>query len=161
MPMKTFIPRVWTLSIPTFLAALTAAVAADRTWNGGGGNDFWSTPANWRGDAVSPGDSLFFGGSVRTSPNNDFPGGTTFNGIKFLNPAGAFTLRGNGITLAGDLGDDQPLVPQVIQFPITLSLTPTVNVAADGSLTLSGIVAGSSFGLTKTGAGQLTLGGVN
>lgn len=159
--MKTYLNSVWTLSLLTSLAVLPSATAADRTWNGGGGDDFWSTPANWGGSAVSANDSLRFGGSVRTSPNNDFPPGTVFNGITFLNPAGAFTLRGNSIGLAGNISDDQPLVPQTIQFPIALTLPPTINVAADGSLTLSGIVSGSGAGITKTGAGQLTLGAAN
>ncbi|HZO86058.1 MAG TPA: autotransporter-associated beta strand repeat-containing protein, partial [Verrucomicrobiae bacterium] len=159
--MKTYLNRVWTLAIPTLLAALSTAPAADRTWTGGGGNDFWSTPANWGGTGPTAGDSLLFGGSVRTSPNNDFPGGTSFGGITFLNPAGAFTLRGNGISLGGNITDNQPLVPQVIQFPIALTLSPTIDVAADGLLTLGGIVSGAGNGIAKSGAGQLTLSGAN
>ena len=49
-----------------------AAAAADRTWDGGGSDANWKTPANWDGDASypAPGDALFFGGSAQLSNNN-------------------------------------------------------------------------------------------
>ncbi|HKQ37785.1 MAG TPA: autotransporter-associated beta strand repeat-containing protein, partial [Verrucomicrobiae bacterium] len=157
--MRTYFARICTLSTFSFFTLLWTAAAA--TWTGGGNDDFWSTPANWGGTAVSPGDALLFGGSTRTSPNNDFPAGTTFERIQIFGPAGAFTLRGNGIRLSGNIGDDQPLVPQVIQFPITVNVSPTITVARDGSLTLSGVISGTGVTLTKNGDGQLTLGAVN
>src|SRR6185295_18694667 len=71
MSMKTYFARVWT---PSVLLLLTLrAIASAATWTGAGGDDFWSTPANWGGTALSGGDALLFGGSTRTSPNNDFP----------------------------------------------------------------------------------------
>jgi autotransporter-associated beta strand protein len=149
--------------VPVSLAAWTIMEvnAADRTWTGGGADDNWSTPANWGGSAPVPGDSLFFGGNVRTSPNNNFPAGTPFSGLTINNPASPFTLRGLGLTLAGNLVDNMPLVPQTNNLPLTLNATRSVNVVADGLLTLGGAIAGPGFGLTKTGDGQLTLGAVN
>src|SRR5690349_7389579 len=45
--------------------------AADRTWNGGGGDNNWSTGANWGGAAPVNNDNLIFSGSTRTSNTND------------------------------------------------------------------------------------------
>src|SRR5436190_1123257 len=161
--MKTYFARVWKLSALGSLTLLSIAPAA--TWTGGGGNDLWSTPANWGGTAISAGDALLFGGNTRTSPNNDFPVGTTFERIQILSPAGAFTLRGNGITIISSIGVDQALVPQVIQLPVTFNsfqnAFPRITVSQDGSLTLSGVVSGSGITLTKNGDGLLTLGAVN
>jgi autotransporter-associated beta strand protein len=137
------------------------APAADRTWTGGGGNNNWSTPANWGGAAPTAGDALFFGGSVRTAPFNDFPPGTIFNGITINNPAGLFTLQGGSISLAGDFTDLMPLVPQTNLLALSLTGTRTVHVVADGVLTLGGIVSGAGAGLTKTGGGQATLAAAN
>src|SRR6185295_18694669 len=69
------------------------------------------------------------------APTMISPPGTTFERIQILSPAGAFTLRGNGIALLSGIGDDQPLVPQVIQFPIVFQNTSArITVAQDGSL---------------------------
>ena len=44
-----------------------------KLWNGGGGDDNWTTAANWVG-GVAPvaNDDLVFGGSTRLTPTNDF-----------------------------------------------------------------------------------------
>jgi len=167
--MKTVIRRLSAApSLTAFIVgslALTCANnrahAADRTWNGAGSDNNWSTPANWGGATPAAGDTLFFGGSVRTSPFNDFPAGTLFNGITINNPAGLFTLRGNSITLGGDLADNMPLVPQTNLLSLSLSATRNVNVVADGLLTLGGVISGAGAGLSKSGSGQLTLGAAN
>src|SRR5688572_9002611 len=96
LPMKNYLDRVCTLALAASMTALWTAAAADQTWTGGASDDFWSSPANWGGSPLTAGDGVRFGGSTRTSPSNDFPPGTVFNSIHFLNPAGAFTVRGNG-----------------------------------------------------------------
>jgi autotransporter-associated beta strand protein len=163
--MKNALLRLATsVSFATSIVALLAATfsanranAADRTWNGGGSDNNWSTPANWGGTAPVAGDALFFGGSVRTSPFNDFPAGTLFTGITINNGAGLFALRGNAITLGGDLADNMALVPQTNLLTLSLNATRRVNVVADGLLTLGGTISGAGAGLTKTGDGLLTL----
>src|SRR5262249_11630519 len=63
---------------------LTAQGAVTRTWDGGGADDNWTTAANWVGDfAPAPGDDLVFTGTLRLTPNNDFPANTPFRSITF------------------------------------------------------------------------------
>lgn len=161
--MKIYFSRVWTPLVLTL--ATLAASAADRTWTGGGSDNLWSTPANWGGTAPTAGDSLFFGGGVRTSPINNFPAGTVFQRLTINSPASAFTITGNGISLGGDatVADYQPLVPQTINLPLALngpSLSHYVHVAADGLLTLGGVISGPGA-IVKSGDGLVTLGAQN
>jgi len=52
-----------------FLGA--AAQAATVTWDGGGTDNNWTTPANWSGDAApAAGDTLAFSGGTRTATAN-------------------------------------------------------------------------------------------
>ncbi len=54
------------------------------TWTGGGGDNNWTTGANWQGgSAPGNGDSLVFSGTNRLNNNNNFPGGTLFGSITF------------------------------------------------------------------------------
>lgn len=92
------------LFLATTVAALLVPVvasAANKTWDGGGGDSNWLTGANWDLD-TAPGlnDALFFAGIVPPSPFNNFPAGTLFNGINFNAGAGSFNLTGNAITLS-------------------------------------------------------------
>ncbi|HEV8378054.1 MAG TPA: hypothetical protein VGP99_04335, partial [Tepidisphaeraceae bacterium] len=54
------------------LGTAAGASAATQTWNGLGGDDNWTTAANWVG-GVAPvaNDSLIFDGSTRLTPSND------------------------------------------------------------------------------------------
>ena len=148
------------LSLIVLLTALVPGRAATVTWTGGGNNDNWSTAANWGGIVPSPGDSLIFTTTSRLINTNNFTPGTVFNGITFEAPAGSFVLNGNPIALGGDIVDNQFVTLQTINLSLALSATRTVDVTADGALTIGGVVSGAG-GLTKTGAGLLTLGAVN
>src|SRR5436190_4005012 len=79
--------------------------AADKTWDGGGADNFWQTGVNWDLDAAPvPGpDSLIFGGSTRLLNTNDFAAASALNNITFTNGAGAFNLWGNQITLGANI----------------------------------------------------------
>ena len=138
------------------------AGAATGTWDGGGGDNNFRTPANWAGDiAPSPGDILAFDGEVRLTPNNNYVAGTQFGGITFTpTVAGPFTLNGNGINLNGNITDSTQAFTNTINLPLALQVTPTVNIAKFGSLAISGNISGS-FGLNETGNGLLTLSGGN
>lgn len=49
-------------------------------WNGGGGDDNWSTALNWTGVSFTAGDTLQFGGSTRLTPVNDLATDTLVGG---------------------------------------------------------------------------------
>ena len=160
----------YTQPVSTGAAVLTALIlllslcasplmAGTSTWTGGGENSRWSTPANWSSIPVAN-DRLIFTQTVRLVNTNTFDPGTAFNGISFASPAGAFVLWGNSITLAGGITNDQVVTEQTINLPLSLSVTPTVDVATNASLTLAGNISGG-FGITKVNGGTLTLAGTN
>ena len=92
------------------LAALVAGSASaqtNATWDGGGGDNLWSTGANWVGDvAPTPSTSLFltFPGSTRTSPFNDRADFSNAAGITFGSGASGFRIEGNAIGLINGSG---------------------------------------------------------
>jgi autotransporter-associated beta strand protein len=115
------------------------ARAADRTWNGGGADNNWSTGANWGGSAPAAGDALFFGGSAKPVNTNDVDGLSVL-GLTFNSGAGAFTLRGSSLTLDGDLVNFSASAP-TLDLPLVLSGTRKFygsNVAMTVNGTLSG-----------------------
>ncbi len=158
-PSTLRLARLGTLAsaIAALLAAPTAP-AASRTWDGGGADANLTNALNWATD-VAPlaNDTLSFDGATRLTPNNDLTAVTIFNSIAFNVGAGAFTLGGNSIGLNGGV-TDHSLTVQSISAAIVLSATETINVSSiNGSLALSGVISGTTFGLTKTGSGLLTL----
>ncbi|HWJ50136.1 MAG TPA: hypothetical protein VNR42_03890, partial [Solirubrobacteraceae bacterium] len=55
-------------------------VAATGTWTGAGGDNFWSTAANWGGTVPVAGyDLVFPNGAARLTNTNDLSAGTSFN----------------------------------------------------------------------------------
>jgi fibronectin-binding autotransporter adhesin len=159
--MKTLSRRTLAaVSILSILCVIPAG-AATLTWTGEGADDLWSTPANWGGTAPTAGDSLIFTSTRRLSNTNNLPSGILFNGITFDLPAGAFNLRGNPITLGGDIADNQVVTLQTISLSLALNTTPNVAVVSDASLTLGGVISGAGHGITKSGGGLLTLGAAN
>ena len=125
---------------------VSAVSAADRAWNGGSSSDSnWSSIANWGGSTLSSGDTLFFGGSLRLSNNNDLAAGTAFSGITFTNGAGAFTLGGNAITLDGNVSNLSASA-QTVNLPMVLSGNRMI-YGSNAAFTVNGALSGSG-GLT-------------
>ncbi len=138
------------------------ASAGTAIWNGGGQDNNWTTPGNWGGTPPSPGDALTFQGTVRLGNTNNFSGNTAFNGITFGSPSAAFNLWGNPISLTSDIVNNQVVVNETINFPLTLDATHNLNVTPGGSLVLRGAIAGApGAGLTLPGGGQVTLAATN
>lgn len=144
------------------LAALTAPLpAAALTWDGESGIG-WDSSANWVGNAAPvAGDSLVFSGAQNPIAANGLTTNILINGFSFDSTATSFTLFGKTISLGGTITDDS-LNAQTINLNAALTATRTINVSSiDGSLAFAGVISGTSFGITKSGAGLLTLSGSN
>ncbi len=87
-------------------ASMIPALQAGNLWDGGGGDDNWGTGANWSPDG-SPGpgsgNDLFFGGSTRLTPFNNYAAFDDWRNITFNVGAGSFNLTGNAIDLFGKI----------------------------------------------------------
>lgn len=156
---KTSTLHLPTVALALGLLTLAPATAADLTWTGATNAD-WSD-ANWNGGTPvdSGADTLTFAGSTNLATNNDLTGFTA-QGITFAATAGAFTLAGNQITLAGDIGfSANPASPltQAINLDMILDATRTITTTANGNLTIGGGLSGVG-GLSVAGIG-LTLSG--
>ncbi len=160
-----------TLAILTTVAAgITPALAADRTWNGGGDGVSWTDANNWGGTVPVAGDALFFGGSTGLTPNNNFGANTIFHSITFNSGAGSFTLSGAAINLTNNVAagvitgiTNNSANPQTISHNIALNGTNRY-WHVTGDLTNNGSVNSSGSSQTapriiKSGPGTLTLAG--
>jgi autotransporter-associated beta strand protein len=138
----------------------TTVTPLERTWDGGGADNAWSSPANWDGDAAAPaaGNALRFAGGQRLTPSNGFTSGTRFDGLAFSAGAGAFTLSGSAMQLGGDIVNDSS-AKQTVNVNLTL-LGDTAFHAGGGDLAVGGGISGA-FGLTKSGSRTLTLSAAN
>jgi T5SS/PEP-CTERM-associated repeat protein len=106
--------RPWSALVAAALATTPGAWAADRIWDGNGGDDRWSFSAgvsgntNWThptpfgGPVLGSGDRLFFDGTLRTSNRNDVTG-LNVAGLVFKPGAGRFVLGGEALTVSGDI----------------------------------------------------------
>ena len=113
-------------------AAVTLTIVSTNsallTWNGGSAaNSNWSDPNNWGGSLITSNDFLFFSGTVRLTNTNDTVGGT-YSNLVFNAGAGAFTLAGNPLTLAGDITNNATATETV-----TLGLLFNNNPVFDGA----------------------------
>ena len=124
--------------------ALTATDA--RVWDGGGGDNLWTTAANWSGD-VAPvaGVELVFPVSVPQTANvNDFPADTGFNTI--LITGSNYDLSGNRIALADDIRSSG--TGNSLGFDMLLGTDSLVSIA--GSVTGNIALAGHTLTLQNT-----------
>ena len=132
---------------------LNLVVAASPVWNGGGGDDNWTSSSNWE-TPVTGTEILHFAGSTRTTPNNNFASGTIFSDIVFDAGAASFTVGGNSINLAGDIINNSSN-PQTVNMPLALSrAVGTLVNASTNNITLGGSISdGASLGkLIKIGS---------
>lgn len=153
--------KVFLFALATAVLACAISPLEAQIWNGGGANNNWSTTGNWDTAPVSPA-PLTFAGSTRLANNNDLANFVA-NSITFDAAAGAFVIGGNDLTLSGNLGfNGNPSSPvtQTINLNTALSGNQSIDTPANGNLVLGGNIT-SVNDLTKTGAGTLTLSGVD
>lgn len=135
--------------------------AAVKTWTGGAGSNNWTQSANWAPSSLVANDDLVFDGSTKLTNDNNTGTGTAYNSITFASGAGAFVLGGQQITLGGNVVNNAPTTVQTINLALALNGNRQFNsVGSSSVLQVNGIISGG-FGIEKTGAGTLTLGGAN
>jgi hypothetical protein len=132
------------------------------TWTGGGTDNNWTTTLNWTatipGTAPASGGFENFGGSTRLTPYNN-ENNLHSNGIMFESGASAFTLTGNGISMAGAAGiANDSSSTQTVGMAITLTVSQQFS-ATDGPLVFSGLIDGA-YNLMLVGPSSITLGAV-
>ena len=146
------------------LTAVSPAFAANGLdlWTGNAGDNNWATGGNWTGVNAPPitGDAPAFGaqGNGGLILNNNIAAATSFLGLTFNAGAPSFTLNGNSVTSTGGIVDYSTNA-EMINLPIILSGTHSVNATNGGVMTLSGVISGSAAGITKTGGGTISLNG--
>jgi fibronectin-binding autotransporter adhesin len=192
LPVKTKLVVAYGFILATIMAVIPVlpVSAASITWDGGGGDDNFSTAANWAGDvAPQAGDDIIFDNSTADFtvdlPNNDLADGTSFNTITYQGGETEYlTVSGNAIELVGGLINSNTTGALYIDLSITLTAPQTITTAgshtslsagntltigannltldATGSsgLTISSDITGSGS-ITKTGTGNASLSGNN
>jgi autotransporter-associated beta strand protein len=176
LSMKQRLSRGGSVALVTILTStLVQTVQAANIWDGGStgpGDSNWNTAANWDDDSVPTFPAaLTFGISGRLTPTNDLTG-MTVTGVTFAASAGAYTLRGNPITLEGNvavLAGGSVTNDQTVDLPIALNKNAILTAApvggstqwtVKGALVFNGVLGGA-FGLTATGKNYVQLNGAN
>jgi autotransporter-associated beta strand protein len=139
---------------PRLLVLEDRLAPAIATWDGGGGNNNWTTAANWVGDvAPNPGDDLAFpSGAAQLTNVNDFAAGTLFTSLSVT--GNGYAISGNGIMFATGASAD---IPSAASSTLALPLAGAggLTKAGPGTLVLSG--ANSYSGLTAVNGGTLSI----
>ena len=179
------------LTLLAIAGSLSSVAQGGETWDGGGGNNQWSTGANWntvRGNESPPTHDgtadIIMAGTTKLSNQLDVD--WDVNSLTFNNTAGAFSVNGfSGVTLgigAGGMSNSDAQL-QTLLLPIGLNGSQTWTAAAGPIILASGInshpflprtltlagafdvtVAGSitnNVTLSKTGDGTLFLVGAD
>ena len=151
------------------MSLTTSASAATLTWTGATGGT-WSDTNNWSTTTapISTDDLVILGpANLAGSLGIDFAASASVNSLTFTDPSPValtnqlsamdqvLTLGAGGLATGGGavtLGD--VLSTQRINLALGANQTWTVG---SGGLTVSGVVSGIGFGLTKMGPGTLTL----
>ena len=148
------------------IAAVPAhAQTNSQTWDGGGGDNNWSTAANWTNDTVPINQFVDFAGTTQTSTNNDINAGKYIYQLRFKN-----TTSGRNFTVGGN----QVFVHNAVKTYDVASgnITDVINMNIDTlngnwvtgtnhDLTMNGLAGSGSDVLIKSGGGTLTLAGAN
>lgn len=166
----------------TVLSTVAPVLAANRTWDGGGGDLNFNTAANWTANTKptsATNDTAIFndgGFGADASYTVTLGGDQSIETLRFGTTGASaaplnknLTIEGNTLAitaLAGSNGinyTNQAFGNATINSNITLSSNPTFNSGGSGTFSINGVigesVAGSGF--VKDGDGALTLRGLN
>ena len=129
------------IKLLTVIALLSSFVFAGNTWDGGGSDDNWGTGDNWN-DNSSPspgtGNDLYFAGSTRLTPYNNYTAWDDWRDIYFSSGASSFTISGNSIDLYRKI-ENSSSNPQTASFSnIGMSADPVEFNPVNGDITLGG-----------------------
>ncbi len=171
--------RVSTTAVCLVLvASFTVPVhAANRFWDGTGGNDLWNNSANWSGGnppGFGVGDDVFFDDNVagvgqtevNVNVNQAVDSITIRSDINYLLFGGSFlTLQGAGNVVQSFTDGAGPAI-HTINNKINIQSNGTWVIQTGADLVVNGVISnmagpGQVFSVTKTGAGKLTLTGNN
>jgi autotransporter-associated beta strand protein len=151
---------------PAGTITITLTTTTTSEWNGGALDGRWTTPGNWTaGTPNSPG-SVATLGTIPVISTSIAVDGAKAIGTLIFDSANAYTVTGgvadtitftNGIA-AGIINITNG--SHIISAPVVLSSNLSVTPATGTALTISGLISGSK-GITKNGAGTLTLSGSN
>lgn len=123
-------------SVATAVLSLSCRLyAATDTWDGGGGDDNWTTGNNWADNsAPANGDSIIMDGTTRLTNNNNAM--TTMDWLEFAAGAGAFRITGNATTITNGLTNLSSFA-QDLNMVVNLGANQTWDTTG-GNLLLSG-----------------------
>ncbi len=149
--------RMLAIAAAVVLVSGGVARAVPRTWSSSGTTANLNLAGNWDALPVSGSDAFVFGAAspAGTTLNNDLAADFSVQGITFNAGAAAFTIGGARLTLAGNVVNNSTAA-ETLNTAMILGATRTFD-AASGNLALGGVLGGASGGLTKAGAGTLTL----
>jgi len=136
--------------------------AAAKTWTGAGTDGKWSTGANWGGTAINgTTDTAVFAGTTNLVTSNDLTGASVA-AITFNSGAGAFSISGNAVKLAGNVTNSSTN-NQTINIGLNMTAGRTFTTGTGGgNLTIGGNIAGdggSNYAVTLAGSGVGTING--
>ena len=150
------------------IAAVPAyAQNISETWDGGGGDNNWSTAANWTNDTVPINQFVDFAGTTQTSTNNDITAGKYIYEMRLKNTTSgqSFTLGGNSVFVnnavrTSDVASGN--ITDVINLNIDM-LDSKGNwiIGTNHDLIMNGSAGFGGDQLKKSGGGTLTLAGAN
>ena len=130
------------LASSLLLGTLTSAVQAQRTWNGPINGTWDATNTNWDGVSGTPWDAI------------NGPGNTATFNTASLGAIVNTTVYTNGITFGGSSSGG-------LGGPGTINLAGSTPSITNGVSATINTILGGTAGLTKNGAGILTLNGAN
>lgn len=144
---------------------LTVVYTLGTVWDGGGTDNNWTTAANWTGDiATASTYDVYFAGSTRLAPSNDFAAATSFKSINFNSGSGAFVTSGNSTTITGGsaaIAANNTSGTVTIGHPLIFgTAAPTISVASGGTLAISSTIANGGYLITNSSVGTTSISGV-